>query len=239
MLAHNHVDGLIIVPIWFTDELASAIRTADAPVVVVGSVPDDLGVDRVSVDSGRGAVLAVEHLLDIGRRRVAFVGAAGDTLPGRKRLKGYRETLRAAGVRFDSELVVHGAFDMASGAKAVNTLVSGGVAFDAMFCANDLVALGAMRELRRHGLVVPDDVAVVGMDNSDLGTMSNPTLTSVSMSADVRGQMAAGLLLTRLREPGSEVQRLSFEPTLLIRESSAGAIDDRGEPMLVESRGGR
>jgi LacI family transcriptional regulator len=239
MLAYNHVDGLIIVPIRMTEELATEVRAAALPVVVVGTVSDDLGVDYVRTDSRHGARLVVEHLLATGRRRVAFVGAAGDTNPGRMRLQGYRETLRAARVPFDSALVVSGQFDMASGAESVRILAERGVGFDALFCANDLVAIGAMHELRRRGLVVPKDVAVVGMDNSDLGAVYNPSLTSVSMSADMRGHMAAGMMLTRLHEPGSELQRLTVEPSLHVRESSATATNRQVELTLVESRGGR
>jgi LacI family transcriptional regulator len=223
MLAYNHVDGLIIVPIRMTEELAREIRAAALPVVVVGTVSDDLGVDHVRTDSRHGARLAVEHLLDGGRRRIAFVGAASDTNPGRLRLQGYRETLRAARVALDPALVVAGTFDTDSGVRAVAALIERGVTFDAMFGANDLVALGAMHELRRRGVNVPDDVAVVGMDNSELGALYNPSLTSVSMSSDIRGQMAAGLMLRRLRESESSPQRLTIEPNLVIRESSSPA----------------
>jgi LacI family transcriptional regulator len=223
MLAYNHVDGLIIVPIRMTDELAKEIRTAVLPVVVIGTISDDLGVDHVRTDSRHGARLAMEHLLAGGRRHIAFIGAASDTNPGRLRLQGYRESLRAARIAFDGGLVVSGNFDTESGVLGVEVLTHRGADFDALFCANDLVALGAIHELRRRGRNVPDDVAVVGMDNTSLGALSNPALTSVSMSADMRGQMAAGLMLSRLNDPESSPQRLTIEPNLVIRESSVSS----------------
>lgn len=219
-LAHNHVDGLIFVPIRLTEALRREIAGASVPVVIIGTVPDELDVDNVRVDSRRGALLAVEHLLAEGNRRIAFVGAAADTVPGRERLQGYRDGLRAVRVKFDARLVVAGDFRTASGAAAVEALLDGGVAFDSLFCANDLVALGAIHALRRRGRRVPDDVAVVGMDNVDLGALVHPTLTSVSLSAGVRGELAAGLMLGRLSEPRREGQRLTIEPTLVVRESS-------------------
>ena len=219
-LRNRYVDGLILSPIRVTPELLEELRQVPLPVVVIGTLPADIPVDNVRADSRQGVGLAVSHLLGLGRQSVAFINGPIDTVPGTARLEGYRAALDAAGHRFDPRLVVTGDdFTFAAGRTATRVLFDR-VRPDALFCANDLLAVGALRELAAMGIRVPEDVAVVGMDDTELAEMSTPALTSVSLASEERGELAARLLLERLNHPAAPPARASVPPRLVVRASS-------------------
>ena len=219
-LRNRHVDGLILSPIRVTPELLDELRRAARPVVVIGTLPDDVPVDNVRADSRRGVGLAIEHLRDAGHGAVAFINGPTDTVPGTARLEGYRAALEASGLPFDPALVVTARdFTFAAGRDAAGELFAHQRP-TALFCANDLLAIGALRALEGLGLSVPDNVAVVGMDDTELAEMSSPALSSVSLASEQRGELAARLLLERLDHPDAPPARVSVPPRLVVRGSS-------------------
>lgn len=217
-------DGLIICPIRITDAHVTALRTAARPVVVIGSLPDKTPVDSVRADSVSGAAMAVRHLHETGRRRIAFVNGPSDTVPGRNREEGYRAALAECGMPYDNSLVIHTEFSIDSGAEATRRLLPARP--DAVFCANDQLALGAARTLHAAGLRVPQDVAVAGMDDSPLAQAGWPPLTSVDLGSAERGRRAAELLLERLNESSGQpiaARTAGAVPRLVVRASTAPA----------------
>ncbi|RJL22960.1 LacI family DNA-binding transcriptional regulator [Bailinhaonella thermotolerans] len=224
-LGGRYADGLILIPLRLTAELAAAISAARAPVVVIGSVPEEAGVDNVRTDSRLGVRLALDHLYALGRRRIAFVNGPLDTVPGAARAAAYRDALAALGLPYDEKLVEVGDFYRAEGAAAVRRLLAKGPDVDAIMCANDLIALGALDVLREAGLRVPEDVAVAGMDDTDLAAGAWPPITSVSLGSAERGRRAAELLLARLADDASAKaprKVVSVRPELVIRASTKG-----------------
>lgn len=221
-------DGLIICPIRITDAHLRALRDAAGPVVVIGSLPDDVPVDSVRADSVAGAALAVRHLYETGRRRIAFVNGPADTVPGRNRDEGYRTALAECGLPHDPSLVVHTDFGIDSGAEAAARVLPHSP--DAVFCANDQLALGAARALHARGLRIPQDVAVAGMDDSMLAQAGWPPLTSVDLGSTERGRQAAELLLKRLtaKTPatGHTPSTTTAPPRLVVRASTGPAAPD-------------
>lgn len=220
-LGERYVDGLIMSPLRVTDEHLRMIAAARAPVVIIGSVPDGTQVDNVRTDSRTGVKLALEHLHALGRRRIGLVNGPLDTVPGHARAAGYRDGLDALGLPYDESIVQIGDFYRADGARAVETLLARAGDVDALVCANDLIALGALDVLRRAGRKVPDDVAVVGMDDTDLAAASWPSLTSVSLGAAERGKAAAQLLLDRLERGDGPPRVVTVEPRLVVRTSTS------------------
>lgn len=219
-LAHRYVDGLILSPLRITDELLRHLREASAPVVVVGTLPDDTLVDTVRADSRSGVALAVAHLLSIGRRRLAFINGDVDTVPGSARRDGWLAALGSSGIPYEASLVaVADDFTVAAGYAAARELLARDDP-DALFAANDLLALGAMRALIESGRVIPRDVAVIGMDDTELASMGSPSLSSVSLASEERGRLAANLLLARLADPTTPIRRLQVASRLVVRESS-------------------
>jgi LacI family transcriptional regulator len=218
-LGKRYVDGLIIAPIRDNHRLLRALTAAAAPVVVIGNLPDGALVDSVPIDSGAGLRLAAEHLVASGRQALALVNGPDDTVPGAERLAAFESVVTAAGLAGRSATEQASDFTYAAGLEAARALL---LRFrpDAVIGSNDLLALGAIRALAERGWTVPGDVAVAGVDDTDLARMHVPSLTSVSLEADIRGQIAAGMMLSRLAEPGLPPRRHVALPYLVARESS-------------------
>jgi LacI family transcriptional regulator len=225
-LAHGYADGLVLSPVRVDDELVAALKRLDLPVVVIGTVPKEVGVDNVRANSAGGVRLALEHRYAGGRRRVAFVNGPVDTVPGSARQRAFERTARALHLPPDPGLrLAAGDFTLAAGREAAIRLLEGagdrGLP-DAVLGGNDLLAVALMQVLAERGLRVPDDVAVVGMDDTELAGVTTPSLTSVDLGSRERGRLAARLLLERLDDPTREAPRVTVQPRLRIRRSSGG-----------------
>ena len=219
------IDGLILSPVQL-DRQAVLDRISSTPLVLVGESVYGVPYDHIAIDNLAASHTAVQHLVALGRTRIAFVGAHPDANrePAHLRLRGYREALAAAGLPFDESLVAttpH--FGRGDGADGMERLLALPQPPDAIFAYNDLIAFGAMRTLSVRGLRVPEDVAVVGFDDVEEGRFSNPTLTTISPDKETIGRLAVDSLIARvegrLTEPPREVQ----PPFVLVpRESTLG-----------------
>jgi LacI family transcriptional regulator len=218
-LKQRYVDGLILVSLQFTKAHAEAVAAALVPVVVIGNPIDGAKVDTVRAYSRQGAAEAVRHLHANGRRRIAFVNGPEHTAPGTARKLGYFEALRVCGLQRDESLIeVASDFMIEPGREAVERLLARSKP-DAILCANDLLAIGALTALRAAGLDVPRDVALVGMDNTNLSAVTSPPLTTVDLGSSERARIAVELLLARIAQPGRRARNVGVEPRLVIRES--------------------
>lgn len=219
------VDGLVFSPISVTQEALDEASPV-VPLVLLGEHLMASQRDRVAVDNVAAAAEAVAHLVAGGRRRIAAVGAKrGSTAATAElRLEGYRQAVVAAGLELDPALEVETAhFSRASGVEAVRSLVEAGTEVDALFCFNDLLALGAIEALRQHGRSVPDDVAVVGFDDIDEGRHTEPDLTTVAPDLRALADFALDRLLARLDEPGTAEGSSVIVPHRLVVRGSTDA----------------
>jgi DNA-binding LacI/PurR family transcriptional regulator len=182
--------------------------------------------DHVSIDNVAAARIATEHLLGLGRRRIAAVGdqRRPQSQTALLRLRGYRQALSAARLPSSRELVVEvDQYRRADGAAALRQLLESAEPPDAVFCFNDLLALGALRVLHEAGLRVPDDVAVLGWDDIEEGRYSTPTLTTISPDKQQIASIAVDVLAARLGQGRADPPReetAGFE--LVVRESTRG-----------------
>ena len=214
-LSSGFVDAMILSPLRTDDELVEEIREAPVPVVVIGRTLADRGIDSVSTDSAGGIGEAVRHLLGLGRRRIAFLNGPLDTTPGEARQRG-----------FDAERVeVAPALDftVAAGLATTRALLDAtdDARPDAIVAANDLLAIGAIRAVRERGLSVPEDVAVTGMDDTEIGRVFQPSLTSVSLGSTERGRVAAQLVVDLVDGDAEPGRHTAVGPRLVVRESTA------------------
>lgn len=224
-LGRGYADGLLLSPLRITPELIDALRTSRLPIVVIGSPPPDVALDNVRADSATGIGLAVEHLVAQGRRRIAIVNGPVDTVPGSARLAGYLDAVRRFDLVATAEMQVTATgFTYRAGRKATAELLSRSRP-DAIVCANDLLAVAALKELAASGARVPDDVAVVGMDNTDVAELATPSLTSVDLGSAKRANAAAKLLIRRIEDPDAPVRRRVIAPVLSVRESTSPIAD--------------
>ena len=222
-LKHRFVDGLILASLNLTDAHVEELRRAAAPVVVIGQPAKGTPVDTVQAHSRKGAAEAVRHLHGVGRRRIAFVNGPQHTAPGASRRLGYLDGLRSCAlVRDDTLIEVAADFMVEPGRRATERLLERARP-DAVLCANDLLAVGALAALREAGLEIPGDVALVGMDNTALSEVTWPPLTTVDPGSAERARMAAELLLKRIERPGRRPRVLGVEPRLVVRASSGAA----------------
>ncbi len=190
------IDGLILSPLALTaDDLAE--RTDATPMVLLGERVHRGPADHVVIDNVAAAHEATAHLIGLGRRRIAAIGAqrvpAGET--ARLRLRGYRDALAEAGLPYDDDLVATTLrYHRLDGAAAMTWLLGLSPRPDAVFCFNDLMALGALRTLAEQGLRVPDEVAVIGFDDIEDGRYSVPTLSTISPDKQQIARLAIDLL---------------------------------------------
>ncbi|MEO5575033.1 MAG: LacI family DNA-binding transcriptional regulator [Gaiellaceae bacterium] len=219
-LKHRYVDGLILASLHLTRAHADELVRAAAPVVVIGRPTPSTFVDTVRAYSRKGAAEAIRHLHAVGRRRIAFVNGPTHTAPGSSRRRGYLDGLRSCGLPGDEALIEVAADFMVEPGRRATELLLARVRPDAIFCANDLLAVGALAALRDARLDVPADVALVGMDNSDLSGFTWPALTTVDLGSAERARIAAELLLSRIDDPGRAATVVGVEPRLVVRASS-------------------
>jgi len=220
------IDGLILSPAAIDRDDVLA-RSNTTPMVLVGERVYDVPYDHIAIDNVAASIAAVRHLLDLGRRRIAFIGSRADVhvQPAQLRLLGYREALEAAGIEYDPALVVTtDGFGRRDGADGLRPLMELAKPPDAVFAYNDLIGVRVLRAANELGLSVPDDLAVVGFDDIEEGRYSNPTLTTISPDKAGIGRTAVAALVGRLEgtrsDPPHEVQ-VPF--ALVVRESTAGS----------------
>ena len=216
----EHAEGTILSAVAI-DADALAARTSTNPLVLVGErrLP---GVDHVGIDDVAAARTATEHLLGLGRRRVAFIGADSREqlhMAGMRR-RGYLEAIAEAGAAPEADLIVPtSSYHRADGARAMERLLDLPEPPDAVFCATDLLAIGAMFAVHRRGLRIPDDVAVVGFDDLEEGRYFIPSLSSVSPDKALIASTAVDLIVEPPDAPQGDVI-LPFE--LAVRGSTLG-----------------
>lgn len=190
------MDGLILSPLALT--AADLEHRADGtPMILLGEHVGETTLPHVTVDNTAAARAAVEHLLSLGRRRIAAIGAQeqGPNETSVLRLSGYRQSLEAAGIPFDPALVgTVDSYRRADGARAAEALLAAGTDFDAIFAFNDLLALGAMHVLLSRGVEVPTQVAVIGFDDIEEASYSTPALSSVAPDTLALAHTAIDLL---------------------------------------------
>ncbi|HEY8479389.1 MAG TPA: LacI family DNA-binding transcriptional regulator [Spirillospora sp.] len=216
-LTSQHVDGVLLTSLHAEDPLPTKLEESGVPTVLGGRPPGVSPVSYVDVDNRSGAREAVTHLIATGRRRIATIAGPQDMGVGIDRLAGYREALAEAGL---PELVEYGDFGQASGIAAAERLLEAEPALDAVFAADDPMALGALRVLRKHGRRVPDDVAVVGFDDSAAAPLADPPLTTVHQSPEEMGREMARLLVARIRGETLDEPVVIMRPHLVLRDSA-------------------
>jgi LacI family transcriptional regulator len=219
----RHADGLILSGPRLDDTPLLELYDEGYPIVLQGQLPDTK-LSFVDVDNVRGAELAVEHLVGLGHRRVGMVTNAPLTYTAaRQRLDGYRQTLERYGIACEMSWVCEGHFDEESGEQAVKALLGEDLGLTALFVASDAVAYGVLRALRRQGIRVPDDIALVGFDDIPTSRYVFPSLTTVRLPAFGLGWAAADLLIRLINHKEIEETQVILDTELVIRRS-CGAL---------------
>jgi LacI family transcriptional regulator len=225
LLLEQRVQGVVITP---TAELSPAldtVRRRGVPLVLLDRRAPTADQCSVAVDDELGGRLAAEHLLEAGHRRIAFVGGTTPLPQLQERLTGVRTAVRERTGDDDALTVLSPAsLTVAGGREAAQQLLGIPAARrpTAAVCANDLLALGMLQELVRHGVDVPGEVALVGYDDIEFAAAAAVPLTSVRKPRADLGRLAASMVLEEASDPGHVHRQVVLDPVLVVRESSAG-----------------
>jgi LacI family transcriptional regulator len=230
VLLTKRCDGLIVAALDSRDN--DLISKMKVPAVLIDRAPRDVAIDVVGVDNHAGGALAARHLLSLGRRRIACIGGPEDLGISRERIEGLCVGLSDGGLALAAALTRFADFSSGGGYVAARHLLAlpESERPDALFCCNDLMAIGALRAAAELGLSVPEQLAVVGFDDIDLARFVHPPLTSVAQNTRNLGRITAQCLLARIADPALLRQTRTIAPELHVRGSSqAGAPSSPSE----------
>jgi LacI family repressor for deo operon, udp, cdd, tsx, nupC, and nupG len=194
----------------------------DTPMVLIGEHGASAAADHVGIASIDIGYAATTHLVESGRRRIAMVGNKKHRRKAvvEQRVLGYTRALRAAGLPVDNSLIrAVSEWDRRPGADAIDALLAEHPDVDAVFAANDVLAIGALSALHRHGRRVPDDVAVVGVDDVPESRFTSPPLTTVAIDRAFVAESTLEMVTTRLADPGLPPRSVTTPHRLVVRES--------------------
>jgi DNA-binding LacI/PurR family transcriptional regulator len=222
--ASNRADGIILLGYGdysgFADKVEK-LNKAEARFVVWGATGPGLEGQTIGCDNASGAYDATSHLINLGRKNIAFFGGTTKNSPEfRNRYKGYCKALKSAGLNVDPGLQFDADSQETAGASATVSLLESGKPFDAIFAASDLIAIGAIKRLRAEGLKIPADVSVIGFDNIPAASYFNPSLTTVHQDTIAAGEQLVNQLVGMIK--GEQRESKLLQPTLVIRGSCGG-----------------
>lgn len=218
-LTSGSVDGLIVVAPTKDDGNLDLLVHSNAPFVLLGCRPEEKGVSYVDSDNRQGARLAVEHLIKLGHRRVATITGNMMSSNAVDRLAGYKQALKKHGLPVADELIVSGDFQLTGGYEGMKRLLALKKRPTAVFCANDFMAVMAVKAIREAGLSTPRDVAVVGYDDNNFAKEKNPPLTSVRQPCYEMGKLACEKLIEFVEEKSSGPFSIAMPSQLMVRRS--------------------
>jgi len=210
-------DGVIFVGQGEQHDQLNAIATSDTPIVVWGAPMPSQNYCRVGGDNVTGGYLAARHLLDVGRRHIAFFGDV-DLPEIALRFSGYKRALSEDGMKFNPDLQIDVPFEMQHARESIEDFLDSKTVFDAAVCSSDVMALSAIATLYESGLRVPQDVAIVGYDDIGLARYGSPALTTVRQNIRWAGRVLVESLLSIL--DGQQVADTTLSSELVIRQSS-------------------
>lgn len=226
----GRADGIILLTGALPPAYADGKR-AIPPMVTVFEQLKECDAPVIRIDHRAASAEVTKHLIDLGHRRIAHITGSKAAGSSEHRLAGYKDALSAAGIPFDEDLVVQGAFSMQSGADAMEKLLALDVPPTGVFAGNDEMAFGAVRTARAHGLSVPEDLSMVGFDDQTTAAFYNPPLTTIHTPCREIGRRATQELIEQIagREGTPEI----VMPTkLVVRDSTAAPSEMKGRATI-------
>jgi DNA-binding LacI/PurR family transcriptional regulator len=216
----RRVDGILVAASRVGALYVPLLSQLKVPIVLINNQHPDEFVHSVVIDNVPASVKAVQHLIQLGHQRIAYMGDQFGFHSDTERFAGYRQALALADYPFLPELVVHGDGKPEGGEQAMEKLLALPARPTAVFCYNDMSAIGALRRIRAHGLRVPDNISLVGFDDLFIASYTDPPLTTVRQPKQPMGRMAMEIMLKLLSE-GHHETIIRMQGELVVRESTA------------------
>ncbi|MBE1442328.1 MULTISPECIES: LacI family DNA-binding transcriptional regulator [unclassified Paenibacillus] len=221
LLTQKRVDGVIVATRTQKDLFLKKLIQQNVPIALITGEMPTLAVDTVMVDDFLGGYQAGTHLVEQGHRRIAILAEDVNTMSNRERIRGCKQAMTSAGLEVDERLVASGDFTVSGGKEAMLRLLDMEEPPTAVFACNDLLAIGAIQGARERGLQLPQQLSVVGFDNTILATIIDPPLTTVAQPIQEIGRQAMDLLVQEIKGEKSMKQRVVLMPELVVRGSTA------------------
>jgi LacI family transcriptional regulator len=215
------VDGIIIMSLDLFKGHMEIIETSQIPSILVGQISHPASIPTVHIDNTMASYEAVSYLIQNGHRQIAMIrGKYGDTAVGDHRFLGYQKALSDAGIPLRKDWVVESDFSADEAADAMHRILETGSTPSAVFCATDLMAIGALLHTREIGIRVPEDMSIVGFDGINMSMIIRPKLTTVEYSPAEIGMTATRNLIKMIKGDSILAQHMHVPHRLVIREST-------------------
>ena len=218
-LISRNCDALIMHAEALSDEYLLELNQSKLPIALVNRQVEGLSEACTTLDNEKGGYLATRHLLELGHKNIAYISGPIEKRDAKLRLEGHNRALSEAGVSPNSELVFEGNYTEEDGKLGLLELMARDLSFTALVCANDWMASGAISCARDLGMSLPHDLSIVGFDDVVFAHHVFPRLTTVSNPVANMAEMSAKYILNKVYGQANDV-KLSFEPTLILREST-------------------
>jgi len=220
LLRQKSVDGIIVATGVRNDEFLKELIDQNVPVALVAREMSVLATSTVLVDDFAGGYNATRHLIDLGHKRIAVIAESMSVSSSKERVRGYRHALEEAGLDYAEELVAASDFSIESGRETAQAILRQAERPTAIFACNDLLAIGAMQAAKELGIRVPEELSVVGFDNTILASITDPPMTTVAQPIRAMGHQVVDLIVSEINETSTVKQRVVLLPELIVRQST-------------------
>lgn len=218
LLLDKKVDGVVLVASKYTTKYLK--EDEQFPIVMIDRYVNSSNFSYVTVDHSNGVKLALDHLWNLGHRKIAFLGSKLVSSGARERFQAYRRYLNESKSQFDEKFVIFGEYTYDSGMKMARELIERKISFDSIICGNDLIAFGVIEGLKKIGINVPKDISVIGYDDITFASYYTPKLTTVHQPTYEVGQMATKMIIDMISGADKKIKHIKIEPTLVVRETT-------------------
>jgi LacI family transcriptional regulator len=222
-LKEKRTDGILLLTSDIEDEIILESANHNFPIVLLDRELKGDYIWSATVDNEKGAYKAVEHLIKLGYTNIGYFSGPNISLDNKQRYEGYKKALDTNRLKLKNEWVVHGQFTRSGGYRAAQALIAKKSFPEAIFCANDEMAIGAIEAFRDAGIKVPDQIAIVGFDDIELASYITPSLTTVKHPKYLLGSTATHMLIQALKNDFN-ISNIKLDTQLIIRESCGSKI---------------
>jgi LacI family transcriptional regulator len=220
LMREKEVDAIIMAAFHYSDEMTKSLEHFAKPVVMISFDSEYWNFSKVMIDNYKAAFEMTEYLIQTGRKQIAMIhGPFSDLNTGLERFNGYHAALIKHNCTNENHLLFEGNYKFSAGYSGIKTFIEKEIVFDAIFCANDEMAIGAIKALTEEGIRVPQDVAVAGFDDIELASLFSPSLTTIRQDFERRGSAAVSLVIDQIAGKPI-VSKIVHEYQLIIREST-------------------
>ncbi len=213
------VDGLIIIAPLIGDIFIEKLIDENVPFVLVNGRHGKSDIDFVDVNNIKGAEEVISYLVELGHRRIGFISGKLNVINGRHRLQGYKKALKYHHIDLDEKLIYEGNWSADSGYQALSHFLTLDPPPTAIFCSNDLIAMGVIKAANNHHLKIPDDISIVGFDDIHLASFTTPSLTTMRQPIEMVGKRAADIIIDSLTGKLKNKEKVILDPELIVRSS--------------------